>query len=371
MSFFRETILQFGTGRFLRAFVDRFVHEARVEGQDVGAIVVVQSTGSDVADQINSARGIFHIAVRGLEGGRLVRRDEIASVSRCLSAPRDWEELLQVACSPDLRFVVSNTTEKGYELDPQDTPDGPSSFPSRLAVLLHHRYRAGFPGLTLMPLELRDEQADELCEIIRRLGERWKFSMGFSDWVRHRCVWLNSLVDRIVVGAPPDHPLSAQDPLLVMAEPYALWALQAKPNAPSFIEHPQIIRTSDVRPYFLRKVRILNGAHTALVTKARHLGYETVLQAMRDHDLSGWLEKLLFDEIVPTLADRVEDAEGFARETLIRFRNPFLAHKISDILKNHEAKVRIRLLPTRDEYRQRFGREPWILSEILRENGIE
>src|SRR5579871_6177625 len=111
MSAFPETILQFGTGRFLRAFADRFIHQANVEGQGIGSVVVVQSTGTDAADQINSANGVFHIAVRGLEDGKTVRRDEVASVSRCLAAGRDWEEILQVAASPDLRFILSNTTE--------------------------------------------------------------------------------------------------------------------------------------------------------------------------------------------------------------------------------------------------------------------
>ncbi len=371
MSRFPETILQFGTGRFLRAFVDRFVHEAQVGGQEIGSVVVVQSTGFEVADQINASRGIFHVAVRGLQGSQIVRRDEVASVSRCLAVSRDGEELVRVACSPDLRFVVSNTTEKGYELDTNDARESPKSFPAKLTHLLHARFQAGRPGLTLMPCELRDDQADELCGIVCQLADRWGLSTDFSDWVREQCVWLNSLVDRIVVEAPSDHPLSEKDPLLVMAEPYALWALQVKPRADRFIEHPNIVRASDIRPYFLRKVRILNGAHTALVTKARHRGHTTVLQAMQDRSLSDWLERLLLQEIVPTLVDRVSDAEGFARETLTRFRNPFLAHKIADILKNHDAKVRIRLVPTRDEYRERFSREPELLSEVLRENGIE
>jgi tagaturonate reductase len=92
---------------------------------------------------------------------------------------------------------------------------------------------------------------------------------------------------------------------------------------------------------------------------------------MEDHELSDWLERLVMDEIVPTLQDRVEDAAGFAQATFMRFRNPFLAHKVSDILKNHDAKVRIRLVPTREEFRARFHRAPNRLNEVLRENGIE
>lgn len=368
-----ETIVQFGTGRFLRAFVDRFVHEANVLGQNVGSIVVVQSTGTDAVDQINAQKGIFHIAVRGLENGHIVRRDEVASVSRCLAATRDWQELGSVFQSPELRFIISNTTEKGYDISASDWADSevPLSFPARLTKLLFVRFQIGLSGLTLMPCELRDDQADELMNLVCRLAESWRYPRDFLTWVQEECVWLNSLVDRIVVEAPGDHPLFGKDPLLVMAEPYALWALQSKPRAFEFVHHPNIVRADDIRPYFLRKVRILNAAHTALVTKARRRGYETVLQAMEDHELSDWLERLVMDEIVPTLQDRVEDAAGFAQATFMRFRNPFLAHKVSDILKNHDAKVRIRLVPTREEFRARFHRAPNRLNEVLRENGIE
>lgn len=373
MGQFPETIVQFGTGRFLRAFVDRFVHEANVQGQNVGSIVVVQSTGSDVADRINASQGIFHVAVRGLENGKIVRRDEVASVSRCLAAARDKSELLRLFCSADLRFVISNTTERGYDVDPADliNHQQPKSFPARLTQLLQARWEKGLPGLTLMPCELRDQQADELLSLVARIAASWKTAPSFQNWLHENCIWLNSLVDRIVVGPPTDHPLTGKDLLLVMAEPYALWALQSKPAAFMFAEHPNIVRAPNIQIFFLRKVRILNAAHTALVTKARHKGYETVLQAMQDPALNEWLERLLMGEIVPTLRDRVQDAEEFARDTLMRFRNPFLAHKIADILQNHDTKVRIRLLPTRDEFRARFHREPVLLQELLRENGIE
>lgn len=369
---FPETILQFGTGRFLRAFVDRFVHEANVLGQNIGSVVIVQSTGTDAADQLNASRGIYHIAVRGLEGGKEVRRDEVASISRALAASRDWDEILKIARSPELKFIVSNTTEKGYDLSPEDhvgsTP--PASFPAKLLAVLKARCAAGQPAPTIIPCELRDNQADELRDIVAKLAESWKLPPAVIDYARDHCVWLNTLVDRIVVEGPKDHPLAGKDPLLVMAEPFAFFALQSKPGAQPFIEHPAIVRPPDVRPYFLRKVRILNAAHTALVTRARHRNHQTVIQAMRDPELAGWLETLLFEEIVPAVQDDVDGAELFARQTLERFRNPFLAHKIADILKNHEMKVQIRLAPSRDDFRRRFSREPQLLNEVLRENGL-
>jgi len=372
MNAFPETILQFGTGRFLRAFADRFIHQANAEGQGIGSVVVVQSTGTDAADQLNLAKGVYHIAVRGLEDGKTVRRDEVASISRCLTAPRDWDEILKVARLPQLNFILSNTTEKGYAIDPDDGPtvSPPRSFPAKLLVLLSTRFDAGLPGVTLIPCELRDNQADELLAILVGFAKRWRLDDKLIKWIERECTWLNTLVDRIVVGPPIDHPLVGKDPLLVMAEPFAFWALQSKRAAAKFVEHPAIVRCSDVRPYFLRKVRILNAAHTALVTRAKPRGHDTVLQAMNDPELADWLERLLFDEIVPTLPKEVEGAENFARQTLERFRNPFLAHQIDDIRQNHDSKVRIRLLPTRDEFRAKFNREPGLLNAVLKENGL-
>ena len=135
-----------------------------------------------------------------------------------------------------------------------------------------------------------------------------------------------------------------------------------------FFAHPAILRVDDVMPYTLRKVRILNGAHTALLVKARPRGFVTVREAMNDPAISDWLQRLLSEEIVPTLEGRVDDAKGFARQTLERFRNPFLEHKLSDIALHHEAKVKVRLLPTQAEFREKFGRNPPLLDEVLADN---
>jgi tagaturonate reductase len=363
-----ETILQFGTGRFLRAFADRFIHQANEEGQNVGRVVIVQSTGSDTADQINAASGKYHILVRGLENDAVVDRAEpVNCVSRALSASKQWSELLSLARSPELRYILSNTTEAGYNLDPNDRSDLTPlhSFPAKLLAVLRARFDARQPGLTLIPCELREFQADLLLGIVLQLAQRWNLPAELSTWIRKECVWLNTLVDRIVVGPPKDHALAKHDPLLITAEPFAFWALQEKVGAGPFIQHPAIVRATDIQPYFLRKVRILNAAHTALLIKARPAGYPLVREAMADTALADWLHRLLFEEIVPTLAGRVDSPEDFARQTLERFRNPFLDHKFSDIAQNHESKVAIRLTPTRDEFRAKFGRTPPLLDEVL------
>jgi tagaturonate reductase len=369
MTSFPETVLQFGSGRFLRAFADLFIHHANQQGQAFGRVVIVQSTGGERAGGLNKQAGRYHVVIRGLEGGQIVDRVEtVESVSRALTAASDWNAVCSLARSPDLKVILSNTTESGYDLDPadglSDTP--PRSFPAKLLAVLRERFAAGLPGLAIIPCELREHNADLLQGIVVQLARDWHVSAQFEDWVQNKCAWLNTLVDRIVTGTPKEHALLDQDQLLTVCEPYALWAIQQKPGVEPFLRHASVIWTPDVQPYFLRKVRILNGAHTALLIKALPRGFTTVREAVSNPQLGSWLERLLFEEIVPTLEGRVDDAPGFARQTLERFRNPFVEHKLADIATHHAKKVGVRLVPTHCEYREKFGRVPPLLDEVLR-----
>lgn len=366
MTTLSETILQFGAGRFLRAFADLFIHQANEEGQNVGRIVVVQSTGDERAAALNRQHGRYHVAVRGYEGGAVVDRLETsASISRALVAASQWEEVCAVARSPELRLILSNTTESGYNLDPADKPTDapPRSFPAKLLAVLHERFEAGQPPLTIVPCELREHNADTLRRLLLQLAGAWQLPDAFTTWLERECVWLNTLVDRIVVDPPADHPLRAEDAMLAVCEPYALWAIQQKTTP--FIRHAAVVWTPDIQPYFLRKVRILNGAHTALLIKAWPRGFKTVRDAVNDAELGPWLERLLFEEIVPVLEGRVEGPAEFARQVLDRFRNPFFEHQLASIAAHHADKVQVRLVPTREEFQAKFGRTPPLLHEVL------
>jgi tagaturonate reductase len=368
-----ETILQFGAGKFLRSFADLFVYQANQQGQAVGRIVVAQTTGDGRADALTKQEGRYHVLVRGLEYGvRVERVEEVGSISRALSAKKDWDVLRDFARWRHLRYVLSNTTEAGYDLDPGDQPGDapPRSFPAKLLLLLKDRFDAHLPGVTLIPCELLEHNADKLLTVVLQLAQTWGFSQAFKNWLQSECVWLNTLVDRIVAATPTDHTLFQTDPLLTAAEPFAFWAIQEKPKAGPFIRHPAVVRAADIQPYFLRKVRILNAAHTALVCKAAPLGFRTVREAVEDAEVAAWLNRLLFEEIVPVLEGRVDGPDTFARQTLERFRNPFLEHKLSDIALHHETKVKVRLAPTRAEYVARFGKRPPLLDEVLAAEGL-
>jgi tagaturonate reductase len=370
-----ETILQFGAGNFLRAFADLFVQEMNDAGQDVGRIVVIQSTEGQRARLLNAQHGRYHVLVRGIEDGVPVERTQtVASISRALVAHTEWAQAVEAACSPHLKAILSNTTEAGLTLDAADI-DSPGeagvaavSFPARLLALLRARYEAGQPGVAILPCELVENNGARVRDLVLEQAHLWHWDDGkeFLTYLRDGCAWVNSLVDRIVSGKPAEHPLLADDPLLTVAEPYAFWAVEGRPQT-AFLNHPAIRRVPDVQPYTLRKVRILNGAHSALVAHVRRVRPDIPLvrEAIADPAIGEWLRGLLFEEIVPTIADRCPDAEAFAHQTLERFANPFLDHKLSDIALHHEKKVQVRLIPTAEEYRTKFGQTPVRLQEAI------
>lgn len=362
-----ETVLQFGAGNFLRAFADVFIDRANRGQRPVGRAVVVQSTPGTRAELINRQEGAYHVVTRGIEGGETVDRIErVAPLSRALVATTQWQQVLEAGRSPFLRLVVSNTTEAGLALDRDEPPEGqeaPRSFPAKLLAVLLARCKAGLGGLTVLPCELVEGNGDLLYGLVLEQARAWDVGEPEMDWLRTECNWPNTLVDRIVSGRPAEHPLLAQDELLTVAEPYALWAIEA-PGL-DFVDDPAVCLVDDVRPYALRKVRLLNGAHTALVCRAGRT-FETVRQAVGDAEIRPWLEKLLYEELLPPVRGRAEGAEEFAGQVLERLANPFLDHRLADIALHHETKVGTRLLPTYREFIETQGREPELLAEILR-----
>lgn len=374
-------ILQFGAGNFLRAFVDLFVQQAREAGQDVGRVTVVQSTGSGRAAALAGAGGRYHVVLRGIRGGAVVNEvHPVDSIAAAFDANTQWDDVVDVAISGAISHVVSNTTEAGFALVEGDAADAkpPRSFPGKLARLIEARRKAGQPGLVVLPCELIEGNGPKLRDLVLEQGRRWGLGSAFEEYVTRACRFASTLVDRIVTGKPAAEAGLPDDPLLTAAEPFALWAIEAGAIEAGTIEagdtgkfpmftHPAIKIVEDLQPYSLRKIRILNGAHTALVCHALPRGFATVREAVSDPEIGAWLSRLLAEEVVPVLAGRVDGPEEYARETLERFANPFLVHKLSDIALNHPAKLKTRLLSTYRDYKAQFGKEPVEIARLLRE----
>ena len=122
-------------------------------------------------------------------------------------------------------------------------------------------------------------------------------------------IWAVTLVDRIATRPAPTTPAAPGDPFAVVVEPYASWVVEAPSDAPTARRTRPSQRTADVLPFALRKIRILNGAHTALVARTRGTPIAFVREAMDDPGVAAWLEELLLEEVVPALGDRIVDGE--------------------------------------------------------------
>ena len=333
-------IIQFGTSRFLQAHVDLFVSEALARGEALGRIAVVQTTTS-----ASSRRRIeafnrlpsFPVLIRGLEDGQVVERKvEVASVARAFDAGSDWDAVEDVFVR-QARAVVSNTGDRGYELDPADTPGDrvPRSFPAKLTRLLHARFRHDARLLDFFPCELITSNGAVLRDTVLHVAQAWGLEAEFQAWLAERCRWPSSLVDRIV-----SEPL---EPIGAIAEPYALWAIEALPGLEPICRHPAIIVTADLEHYERLKLLILNLGHSYLAERWLLDGRppeETVLEALADADLRAALDEVYDREVLPVFAALgfAEQAADYRRTVMERFGNPFLRHRLADIATNHEAK---------------------------------
>jgi tagaturonate reductase len=363
-----ERVLQFGTGAFLRGFVDYFIDAANRAGTFNGSVVAVSSTDSWRNHALHQQDGLFTLVTQGIDDGapRQSRR-VIASISRALSARDDWEDVLAVARDPNLSLVVSNTTEIGIALDEADRFElqPPQSFPGKLTRILAERAQAFHyersKGLVVLPCELIDDNGDTLRDVVLALARRWELGARFEQWVGEAVVFCNTLVDRIVPGVIPDYEsLAYCDELATSCESYALFAIEGNDALRERLgfasADPRIVVVPDVRPYRERKVRVLNGGHTITVPVALLSGLATVRDARTDERVGRFMRRAILDEIVPSLS--VPDAEPFAREVLDRFANPYIRHSLIDITLHGTAKMRVRVVPSIMRYRELTGRAP-------------
>lgn len=341
-------IVQFGTSRFLQAHVDLFLHEAREAGQDVPPVTVIQGTAApERAGRVAAFGdpGGYPVLIRGLQDGQPVARQiQVTSVVRGLSVDQDWPLILRLFVE-EARFVVSNTGEAGYALDPRDQGRGLGagqplhSFPARLAQLLYARYLGSGAGLTILPCELVTGNGPMLRGLVGQVAAG--VMPEFLAWLDREVVFANTLVDRIV-----SQPL---EPIGAVAEPYALWAIQNAPGLRLPCTHPAIVLADSIAPYERLKLHVLNLAHSFLADIWQREGRpadECVRQILADPAIRARLEALYADEIIPGFAarDMGDQARAYVQATMARFLNPYLDHRLSDIAQHHALKVQRRAL---------------------------
>ncbi len=391
-------VVQFGEGNFLRAFADYMIDIANQRGTFDGDIVIVKPRESGGLEDFHRQGCQYTVSLRGIVDGKAqVLNRQITSVADAVNPYTEYDRYRELAEIDTLRFVVSNTTEAGIVFDSKDRfeLEPPVTFPGKLTKFLYHRYEAfrgdRDKGLVMLPVELIDDNGSMLKKCVMQFIRHWKLGEGFRAWVDESCVFASTLVDRIVTGYPGEEQkeweaLGYEDRLLVTAEPYALWVIESpvdisgelpleglssgegtsaakcassvegSPSMPG--AGPQVIFTADQRPYKQRKVRILNGAHTSFALASFLCGNDTVKESMEDGDVRDFMERTIFDEVIPTLALPEEELKEFAGAVIGRFENPYVKHALLSISLNSVSKWRARCLPSLLGHVERFGRLP-------------
>ena len=370
-----ERVLQFGEGNFLRAFTDYWFDMANEKAGWNGKCVLVQPIAQGLTQLINRQEGLYTLYLRGRQNGEKVdAKRVISSVSRCLNPyeKQDYDAMMDVAAGEALEYIVSNTTEAGIVYDPscrlEDCP--PASFPAKLTQVLLHRWRAGRPGVVVLSCELIDNNGKELLRCVNQYIKQWGLKEGFARWVNGDCTFCSTLVDRIVPGRIRDAAEAARledesgyrDALIDVGEVFGVWNIEG----PEWLAEKLPFRAAglncpvvpDVTPYKKRKVRILNGAHTGFVPGAYLAGYDIVRDCMQDDVILGFMNRMLHEEVIPTLPLDRQDLEAFAAAVQDRFNNPFINHELMSITLNSTSKWRARNMPSLLEYAQTAGKLP-------------
>ena len=380
-----EKIIQFGEGNFLRAFVDWIIWNMNQKTNFNASVAVVQPIDRGMAEWLNGQDCLYHVNLQGrLNGEAINSLERIDVISRALNPYSQNAAFMALADQPEIRFVISNTTEAGITFDPTcKFTDAPaSSYPGKLVQLLYRRYKTfeGDPkkGLILMPCELIFLNGHHLKDCIRKYIELWKDDFatdyeGFKEWFEKYNYVCATLVDRIVPGFPRKDIAAIQekvgyaDNLVVQAEIFHLWVIEKPENMsieqlreefPAEKAGLHVLIAESEKPYHERKVTLLNGPHTVLSPVAYLSGINIVRDACNDPVIGKYIHKVQFEELMETLNLPMEELRQFASDVLERFNNPYVDHQVTSIMLNSFPKFETRDLPGLKTYLERKGELP-------------
>ena len=372
---YTEKVIQFGEGNFLRGFVDWIIWNTNKKTDFNASVVVVQPIERGMTDMLNAQDGLYHVNLQGLDNGNTVDSiDMVDVISRCLNPYTQFEEYLKLAEQPEMRFVISNTTEAGIAFDPECkfTDKPASSYPGKLVQLLYHRYEyfngAADKGFIILPCELIFLNGKHLRECILKYIEHWNLGEDFRNWFETACGVYCTLVDRITPGYPRDtvaqltERAGIEDKLWVKAEIFHLWVIEAPQSVadefPADKAGLNVLFVPSEAPYHERKVTLLNGPHTVLSPVGYLSGLDTVKECCEDPEIGAFVRKVMYDELMQTLNLPEEELKAFADSVMERFRNPFVRHLVTSIMLNSFPKYKTRDLPGLKTYLERKGTLP-------------
>lgn len=366
-------IVQFGEGNFLRTFVDAYFDTLNKNGVGEYSVNIVKPITFGTLDKFKKANNKYHIVLRGVKDDAAVEDVyKIDCVDSVISPFEEIDAFYALAKDADVKIIVSNTTEAGICFNPSDDINGFENitYPAKLTKFLLERFNAGLSGLYLMPVELIDNNADNLKLCVDKYIELWNLPEEFKKWNDTENYYCNTLVDRIVSGYPRDEEtkkhlenlIGEVDELVSVGEPFGLWAVENKGEISKYVKEGtyniDVVLTNDIGYYKKRKVRVLNGSHTNIVPLGLFNGKVTVYDCMKDESVLNFVKSTLKDEIIPFVSDDIKATTQFADSVITRFFNPYLNHQLTGIALNSISKWKARVLPSFNDYFLRYGKIP-------------
>ena len=372
---YTEKVIQIGEGNFLRAFADWIIWKTNQATDFNASVVAVQPRKGGKIKNLTAQDCLYHVNLQGLDNGKAVDHIDLVDViSRGIDPYEDFESYLKLAEQPEMRFVISNTTEAGITFDPScKFTDKPApSYPGKLVQLLYHRYEFFkgdiSKGFIILPCELIFHNGKHLKECIYQYITLWNLGADFKKWFDNACAVYNTLVDRIVPGYPKDNAqqildrIGFDDKQLVKGEVYHLWVIEAPESLSS--EFPadkaglNVMFVPSEAPYHERKVTLLNGPHTVLSPVGYLSGLDTVRECCEDALVGRFVDKVMNEELLSTLNLPKVELTKFAGDVKSRFLNPFVKHFVTSIMLNSFPKFKTRDLPGLKIYFDRKGELP-------------
>ncbi len=366
-------ILQFGEGNFLRAFVDWMIHKANEAGVMNHGVVAVQPIAQGLADMLRKQDCMYHVYLEGIKDKKPVK--EVTLVKSIVDALNPYDEYKtyeQLFLSPELEMIVSNTTEAGIRYEEGDDLKAcpPKSYPAKMTALLYQRFQkfngAANKGLLIICCELIEDNGSTLREYVIKHAEFNNLGADFINWVKTNCHFYDTLVDRIVPGFPREtiNEIKAEigfdDNLVVKGEYFHVWAIGGDPiikeKLPLDKAGLNVLFMDDIRPFRAKKVRILNGAHTAMVQVAMQMGCETVMDAFNTPLVEKYINTMVDSEVLPGIGEDMTELRAFSAKILERFYNPYIKHYLKDISLNSLSKWEARDWPTVLDNSKKLGK---------------
>ncbi|MBQ8725765.1 MAG: tagaturonate reductase [Clostridia bacterium] len=370
-------VLQYGEGNFLRSFADLYFQSLNDEGFSKYEVNIVKPAPFGTIEKFAKQSNRYHVVLRGFaNGGEVEKVCPVSCVNRVIDPFLTQNEYLSLALEPDLKLIVSNTTEAGICFNEKDDFSGfeKITYPAKLTKFLYERFKGGLGGVYILPVELIDDNADNLKKCVDGYIALWNLPQEFKKWNDEQNYYCNTLVDRIVSGYPKDEQtlnhltsiIGAKDELVSVGEPFGLWAIENKGEISKYIHQGRhnidVVLTNDIGYYKKRKVRVLNGSHTNLVPAGLMLGEKTVYDCMKNPKLLRFVNDTLTNEIIPFVSDDIKATTEFANSVTERFLNPFLNHQLVSISLNSISKWRARNLPSFSDYYKKHGKVPPLMT---------